>query len=82
MSSLRAVVSGGLVSLGISFLVAPGAAAGIHTWDVHEVFSNADGSIQYVELWEANGGAGEVNVGNETPLQDTLECGEIQRMTP
>ncbi|MFP6607219.1 MAG: hypothetical protein VCC19_11635, partial [Myxococcota bacterium] len=40
------------------------ALAGIHTWDVNEVFSNADGTIQFVELWEAAGGAGEVNVGN------------------
>lgn len=40
------------------------AIAGIHTWDVREVFSNADGTIQFVELFEANGGAGEINVGN------------------
>ena len=39
------------------------ALAGQHTWDVNEVFSNADGTIQFVELWEANGGTGEVNVG-------------------
>ncbi len=71
MSSMRAAVCGGLVSLGISFLVATGAAAGIHTWDVNEVFSNADGSIQYVELWESGGGAGEINVGNGSISSDT-----------
>jgi hypothetical protein len=36
--------------------------AGAHTWDVNEIFSNADGTIQFVELREAGGGTGEVNV--------------------
>ena len=47
----------------ITLLFAGAASAGIHTWDVNEVFSNADGSIQFVELYEAGGGAGEINVG-------------------
>jgi hypothetical protein len=38
------------------------AIAGIHTWDVGEVFSNADGTIQFVELVEAGGGNGETGV--------------------
>ena len=48
-------------------LVAPIASAGIHTWDVKEVFSNASGTIQYVELIERQltGGA-EINVGNSS----------------
>lgn len=29
------------------------ARAGVHTWDVNEVFSDSSGTIQYVELWEA-----------------------------
>jgi hypothetical protein len=37
------------------------AFAGGHTWRVSEVFSNADGTIQYVEVGEAFGGAAEVN---------------------
>ena len=45
-------------------LVASSGSAGIHTWDVSEVFSDASGTIQYVELVEFNGTAGEVNVGN------------------
>lgn len=47
------------------------ALAGIHTWDVNEVFSNADGTIQFVELWEANGTAGETGVGNGTITSNT-----------
>ena len=41
------------------------AYGGAHTWDVSEVFSNADGSIQFVELVEGNGTPGEVGVGNK-----------------
>lgn len=47
------------------------AFAGIHTWDVNEVFSNADGTIQFVELWEAGGGATEFGVGNGTITSNT-----------
>lgn len=39
------------------------AWAAAHTWDVNEVFSNADGTIQFVELREANGTPNEINVG-------------------
>lgn len=38
--------------------------AGIHTWDVVEVFSNADGTVQYVELLDRGTTGGEVGVGN------------------
>ena len=41
------------------------AWAGAHTWDVNEVFSNASGTIQFVELREANG------TPNETGLPAT-----------
>jgi len=46
-------------------MVAPSqvALAGAHTWDVSEVFSNADGTIQFVELHEANGTPGEFHLG-------------------
>ena len=47
----------------IVLLAAPtGAIAGIHTWDVGEVFSNADGTIQFVEFVEAGGGNGEIGI--------------------
>lgn len=36
-------------------LMATAALAGAHTWDVWEVFSNADGTVQFVEIREANG---------------------------
>jgi hypothetical protein len=43
---------------------AAGATASIHNWDVVEVFSNANGTIQYVELFEFGDVGNEVNVGN------------------
>ena len=52
-------------------LGAGSASAGVHTWDVNEVFSNADGTIQFVELWEANGTPGETGVGNGTITSNT-----------
>jgi hypothetical protein len=45
-----------------AFLLATSASAGNHTWDVVEVFSNFDGTIQFVELFDA----GEIPPGNET----------------
>ncbi len=41
------------------------AFAGAHTWDVVELFSNADGTIQFVELREVGGGDFETGVGNQ-----------------
>jgi hypothetical protein len=45
-------------------LVASIANAGIHTWDVREVYSNASGSIQYIELIDNGSGGTEFGVGN------------------
>jgi hypothetical protein len=61
-----------LLAIGFASILCPIAAtAGIHTWDVNEVFSNADGSIQFVELWESAGGAGETGVGNGSMSSST-----------
>lgn len=42
---------------------ATAAHAGAHTWRVSEAFSNADGSIWFVELWEFAGGTSEPGIG-------------------
>lgn len=47
------------------------AVAGIHTWDVNEVFSDSTGNVQFVELFEANGTPGETGVGNGTITSNT-----------
>jgi len=51
--------------------VAHTAIAGQHTWKVNEVFSNASGTIQFVELREGNGTPGEVNVNGVTVSSTT-----------
>jgi hypothetical protein len=49
----------------LAVLVQAGTAmAGIHTWDVVEAFTNADGTIQYVELLDTGAGGTELGVGN------------------
>ena len=50
----------------IVLLATSTASAGIHTWDVREVFSNHDGTIQFVELFDAGTGGTETGVGNGT----------------
>jgi len=47
-----------------AFFSATSATAGIHTWDVVEVFSNSDGTIQYIELLDVGTGGTETGVGN------------------
>lgn len=44
-------------------LFAASAHAGAHTWRVHEVFSNASGTIQFIELQECCGNPGETFIG-------------------
>ncbi len=46
-------------------IVAP-VLAGSHTWDIVEAFSNGDGTIQFIELMEINGGANEIGLANKT----------------
>lgn len=56
---------------GIIFGVATTTAlGGRHTWDVNEVFSNADGSIQFVELREGNGTPNEINLSGQAVTSD------------
>lgn len=50
---------------------ATAATAGIHTWDVVEVFSNKSGTIQYVELLDLGAGGTEVGVGNGSLSSNT-----------
>ena len=45
---------------------ATSAMGGAHTWDVNEVFSNADGTVQFIELFEANGTPGETGLPGQT----------------
>jgi hypothetical protein len=53
-----------LVVLKLLAVSAPSANAAFHLWHVKEVFSNADGSVQFIELFDSFGG--EQFVGNHT----------------
>lgn len=57
-SKYRAVVTVGFV-----LATCHVAWGGVHTWRINEIYSNADGSIQFIEIKESCGGAGEVNLG-------------------
>jgi hypothetical protein len=42
-----------LVCLGAGLLLASEARATFHTWKINEIYSNADGSVQFIELHES-----------------------------
>lgn len=46
-------------------LAAPVAKAGSHLWKINELFSNADGSVQFIELKECCGSAIETAIGGK-----------------
>jgi len=69
-SSVRGILLH-LFAAALVWLPAGAALAGGHTWDVNEVFSDPDGEIQFIELWEADGGSGENGVGNGTISSNT-----------
>lgn len=47
------------------------AFAGGHTWRVNEIFSNADGTIQFIEVKESLGGAGETATAGHNVTSNT-----------
>ncbi|MDE0885649.1 MAG: hypothetical protein OSB70_08965 [Myxococcota bacterium] len=69
MRKIRSISPSRGFSLGLTLLAifwSGSASGGIHTWDIVEVFSNADGTIQYIELLDLGTGGGEINIGNAT----------------
>ncbi|MCB9852295.1 MAG: hypothetical protein H6819_04305 [Phycisphaerales bacterium] len=58
------------------------AYAGGHTWRVSEVFSNADGTIQYVEVTEAFGGAAEAGTAGHAVTSNTKSFTIPSNVTP
>jgi hypothetical protein len=56
--TLGAVVS-------VSFAITAPGMAGSHSWDIVEVFSNGDGTIQFVELLECCGLPNEIGLNNK-----------------
>ena len=60
-----------LTALAVILFALQPAMGGGHTWRVKEMFSSADGSIQYVEVWEANGTPGEIGTANHNVTSNT-----------
>ena len=54
------------LALGFSSLSVHAAPLGSHTWDFTEVFSSADGTIQFIELRECCGGVAENGLPGHT----------------
>ena len=52
------------------FATAPVLAGG-HTWRINEVFSNACGTVQFIELAECCGGAGETATSGHAVTSNT-----------
>ncbi|MCA9256511.1 MAG: hypothetical protein KDA33_12775 [Phycisphaerales bacterium] len=71
MKRATSVQGGRLAVALVVFGVVSLAYAGGHTWRVSEVFSNADGTIQYVEVGEAFGGAPEIGTANHAVTSNT-----------
>jgi hypothetical protein len=59
------------VGLALFVLGVPAVFGGGHTWRVKEIFSNADGTIQYIEVWEAFGGATEIATANHNIMSNS-----------
>ena len=58
---MRSLRFGALSTAVVAFILAGPASAGHHSWDFTEIFSNSDGSVQYMEMFVAT--AGEAGVG-------------------
>lgn len=62
MGAIRRTLMRSAFGFGFVSIWAGVALAGSHTWDVNEIFSNADGTIQFIELFEANGTPNEIGL--------------------
>lgn len=75
------------LTLAAATLLVAGSAtkthAGAHSWRVSEVFSNADGTIWFVELWEYAGGPNETGIsGANITSTTTANFIDITANTP
>jgi hypothetical protein len=55
MDRSRKLKGFGALIMVLMALYCPVTQASFHTWDINEIFSNADGSIQHIEMREAQG---------------------------
>ncbi len=65
MMMMRRRAGQGLAA-GTALSIAATAWGGSHLWDFSEVFSNADGTVQFIELHETNGANGEIYLAGKS----------------
>ena len=65
MKNGRRIVMLGAASIGLLGLAGPPAMAGSHSWRINEIFSNADGTIQFIEMKECCGFDNEIGLANK-----------------
>ncbi len=85
MVSVRGSSASIRVLCGVAVLGLIGAGpvlAGAHTWDVNELFTNADGTIQFVELREANGTPNELGVNGQSLRSTAFPTHTITLLNP
>jgi len=70
MIQKSAVRNFALVAVAFVLFTAASAQAGSHLWRVNEVFSNSDGSIQFIELHECCGAPAENFIGGHNMFCD------------
>lgn len=66
---IRTIVLG-LICVVLLTLAAPPALAGAHLWRIHEVFSSADGSVQFIEMEECCGADNEIFLNDKWILSE------------
>lgn len=65
MKNGQRMVTLGAASFGLLSLAGLPAMAGSHSWRINEIFSNADGTVQFVELKECCGMNNETFIGDK-----------------
>ena len=68
---MKSVKLAALLMLGSILIAGRPAVAGSHTWVFNEAFSNADGTIQFIEFRENTGGAAEFAVNGHSMSSNT-----------
>lgn len=72
LAATRSVHAAALLAALVVLLPAQAALAGHHRWDFSEVFSNEDGTVQFVELFSANSGEAALNGWTITSTSGTF----------
>jgi hypothetical protein len=51
MRSVKRLLAFAATAIAVTLFCSPPAMSGSHTWVINEIYSNADGTLQFVEMW-------------------------------